>query len=248
MLRTLLGEPPRENSGVLAEAMDNMAKVASMLRKEMNAHEDRDHEYRKLEIWTRGLISSLDELEQSWFAAAFYRKSVVAGYMDDMSPMEQGEYARYVYFYKDGFIRVFSLLDKLGTVLNSLYDLNTGKVKAHFSYFTVLRQFQLLHAHNPLANELEKIRNSYREPVENLRKRRNAEIHYMNAEMTDDLWQRHQGLHDKIQLEDLDSHLEDLKQSLEMVCKSLSAAFRYSNEQWHKNKAASSQRSEHGQP
>lgn len=34
----------------------------------MSAHEDNDHEYRKLEIWTRGLISSLDELEQSWFA------------------------------------------------------------------------------------------------------------------------------------------------------------------------------------
>ncbi|MBW4080954.1 Cthe_2314 family HEPN domain-containing protein [Paenibacillus sp. S150] len=238
MLRILLGEPPRENSGVLAEAMENMAKAASLLRKEMNTHEDRDHESRKLEIWTRGLISSLDELEQSWFAAAFFRKSVVAGYMDDMSPMEQGEYARYVYFYKNGFIRVFSLLDKLGTVLNSLYGLNTGKVKAHFSYFTVLRQFQLQNEHTALAGELEKIKNSYRDPIENLRKRRNAEIHYMNAEMQDDLWQRHQGLHDKIHLEDLDSHLEDLKQSLEMVCKSLAAAFRYSVEQWHKGEIA----------
>lgn len=245
MLRTLLGEPPRVNSGVLAEAMESMAKAASMLRKEMAAHEDHDHEYRKLEIWTRGLISSLDELEQSWFAAAFFRKSVVAGYMDDMSSTEQGEYARYVYFYKDGFIRVFSLLDKLGTVLNNLYNLNTGKVKVHFSYFTVLRQFQLLQAHHPLADELERIRNSYREPVENLRKRRNAEIHYMNAEMTDDLWQRHQGLHDKIRLEDLDSHLEDLKQSLEMVCQSLAAAYRYGNEQWHKNKAAPGPKSGH---
>ncbi|WP_379146577.1 Cthe_2314 family HEPN domain-containing protein [Paenibacillus sp. sgz500992] len=238
MLRILLGEPPRENGGVLAEAMDNMAKLAAMLRKEMNAHEDHDHEYRKLEIWTRGLISSLDELEQSWFAAAFYRKLVVAGYMDDMTVIEQGDYARYVYFYKNGFIRVFSLLDKLGTVLNSLYNLNTTKVKAHFSYFTVLRQFQLLKAHASLAEELENIKNSYREPLQNLRKRRNAEIHYMNAEMQDDLWQRHQGLHDKIQLEDLDSHLEDLKQCLEMVCKSLSASFRYSNEQWRKNAAA----------
>lgn len=245
MLRVLLGEPPRKNSGVLAEAMDNMGKVASMLRKEMNAHEDRDHEYRKLEVWTRGLISSLDELEQSWFAAAFYRKSVVAGYMDDMSVAEQGEYARYVYFYKNGFIRVFSLLDKLGTVLNSLYDLNTSQNKAHFSYFTVLRQFELLKEHTPLAEELIQIKDSYREPLENLRKRRNAEIHYMNAEMQDDLWQRHQGLHDKIQLEDLDSHLEDLKQGLEMVCKSLSAAFRYSNEQWHKH--ATSQKPGSGQ-
>lgn len=90
MLRTLLGEPPRVNSGVLAEAMESMAKAASVLRKEMAAHEDHDHEYRKLEIWTRGLISSLDELEQSWFAAAFFRKSVIAGYMDDMSSTEQG--------------------------------------------------------------------------------------------------------------------------------------------------------------
>lgn len=234
MLRVILGEPPRKNSGVLAEAMDNMAKYAALLRKEMNAHEDGDHEYRKLEIWTRGLISSLDELEQSWFAAAYYRKAVIAGYMDDMSPTEQGDYARYVYFYKNGFIRVFSLLDKLGTVLNHFYDLKTSKLKAHFSYFTVLRQFQLMNVHPALADQLEQIKNSYREPLENLRKRRNAEIHYMNAEMQDDLWQRHQGLHDKIQLEDLDSHLEDLKQSLEMTCKSLSAAYSYSNEQLRK--------------
>jgi len=151
--------------------------------------------------------------------------------MDDMSPMEQGDYARYVYFYKNGFIRVFSLLDKLGTVLNHFYDLKTSKLKAHFSYFTVLRQFQLLNVHPALLDQLEQIKNSYRDPLENLRKRRNAETHYMNSEMQDDLWQRHQGLHDKIQLEDLDSHLEDLKQSLEMICKTLITAFSYNIEQ-----------------
>ncbi|GGF60595.1 hypothetical protein GCM10010912_02230 [Paenibacillus albidus] len=238
MLRILLGEPPRQNSGVLAEAMDNMGTMAALLRHEMNRLEDQDHEFRKLEIWTRGLISSLDELEQSWFAAAFYRKLVIAGFMDDMTPQEQGDYARYVYFYKNGFIRVFSLLDKLGTVLNSLYDLNTSKVKAHFSYFTVLRQFHVLKEHMFLADQLEQIKSSYREPLQNLRKRRNAEIHYMNAEMQDDLWQRHRGLHDKIQLEDLDGHLEDLQQGLDMACKSLTAAFGYSNKQWRKNARA----------
>lgn len=232
MLRVLLGEPPRVNSGVLGEAVDQMAAFAALLRKEMNLHEDRDHEYRKLEIWTRGLITSLDELEQSCFAAAFFRKSVKAGYMDDMSVAEQGEYARYVYFYKNGFIRVFSLLDKLGTVLNSIYDLQTNKIKAHFSYFTVLRQFHASKTHLVLAGQLEDIKYKYREPLQNLRKRRNAEIHYMNSEMQDDLWQRHQGLHDKIQLEDLDSHLEDLRQGVEMVCRSLNAAYRYNNEQW----------------
>lgn len=98
----------------------------------------------------------------------------------------------------------------------------------------MLRQLQLLNVHPALADQLEEIKNSYRDPLENLRKRRNAEIHYMNSEMQDDLWQRHQGLHDKIQLEDLDSHLEDLKQSLEMNCKTLIAAFSYSNEQLRK--------------
>ncbi|WP_410514115.1 Cthe_2314 family HEPN domain-containing protein [Paenibacillus sp. BR2-3] len=235
MLRVLLGEPPRENSGLLGEAMDNMARLAALLRKEMKNHEDQDHEYRKLEIWTRGLISSLDELEQSLFAAAFFRRSVVTTNMDDMPVMEQGEYARYVYFYKNGFIRVFSLLDKLGTVLNTLYDLNTSKVKAHFSYFTVLRQFHSIKVHTGLAEQLDKIKDSYRNPLQNLRKRRNSEIHYMNAEMQDDLWQLHKGLNDKVQLEDLDGHLDDLKQGLDMVCKSLSLAFSYSIEQWNKD-------------
>ncbi|BCG60819.1 Cthe_2314 family HEPN domain-containing protein [Paenibacillus sp. URB8-2] len=235
MLRIILGEPPRENTGVLAAAIDNMAQMASMLRTEMNAHEDRDHEYRKLEIWIRGLISSLDELEQSLFAASFFRKLVKAGYMDDMSVSEQGDYARYVYFYKNGFIRVFSLLDKLGTVLNSLYDLNTVRVKAHYSYYTVLRRFRSTKKHRELSGRLEEIKDSYRDPMQKLRGRRNAEIHYMNSEMQDDLWQRHQGLHDKIRLEDLDEHLEDLRQGLEMVCKTLVEVFTYSNEQLGKS-------------
>ncbi|WP_150268913.1 Cthe_2314 family HEPN domain-containing protein [Paenibacillus tepidiphilus] len=232
MLRNLLGEPPRVNSGVLAEAMDHMARAASLLRKEMSAHEDQSHDFRKLEIWTRGLVSSLDELEQSLFAARHFRRSVKAGTVDDMSVEEQGEYARYVYFYKNGFIRVFSLLDKLGTVLNTMYGLNTTQTKAHFSYFTVLRQFRLVGEHLPLADELDRIKDAYRDPLQNLRKRRNAEIHYMNAEMQDDLWQRHQGLHNKIQLEDLDGHLQDLQQGLELVCKSLLASYRYSLKHW----------------
>ena len=235
MLRLLLGEPPRENSGLLGEAMDNMTQMAALLRKEMKSHEDREHVYRKLEIWTRGLISSLDELEQSWFAASFFRKSVITGYLDDMPVLEQGEYARYVYFYKNGFIRVFSLLDKLGTVLNTLYNLNTSKVKAHFSYFTVLRQFNITKEHMELVEQLDRIKDAYREPLQNLRKRRNSEIHYMNSEMEDDLWQRHKGLNEKVKLEDLDAHLEDLKQGLNMVCKSITAAYRYSLVQWNKN-------------
>lgn len=234
MLRTLLGEMPRQNNGLLEEAIERMFQTIQLLQKEIERNEDPSHDFRKLEIWTRGLVSSIDELEQSWYAACFFRKSVKAGYVDDMNIQEQSEYARYVYFYKNGFIRVFSILDKLGTVLNDLFDLNTSKVKAHYSYFTVLRQFHYLKNHQSLADELTNIKNEYRSALNALRKRRNAEIHYMNSEMQDDLWQRHQGLHDKVELEDLDKHLEDLKQGLDMVCKSLIASYRYANELWAK--------------
>lgn len=239
MLRILLGEPPRINEGLLKDAVETMVKTTQLLQKEIEKSQDPTHDFRKLEIWTRGLIGSLDELEQSWFAACHFRKSVIAGYVDDMSPLEQGDYARYVYFYKDGFIRVFSILDKLGTVLNEIYNLNTAKYKAHFSYFTVVRQFRYTKTHEDLASKLEAINDHYDPAIDALRKRRNAEIHYMNSEMQDDLWQRHQGLHDKIELEDLDQHLDDLKQGLDMVCKTLSASYHYTNDLWADNGVSS---------
>ncbi|MFC7678237.1 Cthe_2314 family HEPN domain-containing protein [Paenibacillus sp. GCM10028914] len=239
MLRILLGEPPRINEGLLEDAIETMVKTTQLLQKEIEKNQDPTHDFRKLEIWTRGLIGSLDELEQSWFAACHFRKSVKAGYVDDMSIQEQGEYARYVYFYKDGFIRVFSILDKLGTVLNELFDLNTSKVKTHYSYFTVLRQFSYAKTHEELVDKLESIKEQYNSAVNALRKRRNAEVHYMNSEMQDDLWQRHQGLNDKVELEDLDKHLDDLKQGLDMVCKTLSASFHYTNDLWAKKGVSS---------
>lgn len=234
MLRLLLGEEPRHNNGLMEDAIEAMVKTTRLLEKEIEKNQDPTHNFRKMEVWTRGLIVSLDELEQSWFAAVHFRRSVKAGYVNDMSIEEQGEYARYVYFYKNGFIRVFSILDKLGTVLNDMYDLHTTKVKAHFSYFTVLRQFRYLKMHDKLADRLEDIKNSYKAPMSVLRKRRNAEIHYMNSEMQDDLWQRHKGLNDKVELEDLDQHLDDLKQGLDMVCKTLAASYHYTNDLWAK--------------
>ena len=234
MLRELLGQPPRRMGGLLAGAMDRMAEMAALLRREMEEREDRDHVFRKLDVWTRGLMVSLDELEETLFAATFYRNKVRSGYMDEMSPAERADYARYVYFYKNGFIRVFSLLDKLGTVLNALYDLNTSKVKSHFSYFTVLRQLQTVKEHDELLRRLNAIKDRYRDPLHHLRKRRNAEVHYMNSEMVDDLWQRHQGLHDRLRLEDLDGHLQDLRQGLEMVCDTIHTAYGYTLKRWKK--------------
>lgn len=234
MLRSLLGEPPRENEGLLGETIDAMVETTKLLQKETELHQDPTHDFRKLEIWTLGLISSLDELEQCLHAASFFRKKVIRDYVEDMDPAERSDYARYVFFYKDGFIRVFATLDKLGTVLNDLYDLKTSKVKAHFSYFTVLRQFRYMKVHTELGDQLVAIKEKYKEALGVLRRRRNTEIHYMNSEMKDDLWQRHQTLRGKIELEDLDQHLRDLEQGYLMVCETLKAVFVYTNQQWKK--------------
>ncbi|WP_440112486.1 Cthe_2314 family HEPN domain-containing protein [Paenibacillus sp. QZ-Y1] len=234
MLRTLLGEKPRTNEGLLKEAMNAMADTLELFQRQMHVDHDPTHDYRKLYVWTQGLISSLDELEQSCFAASHFRKKVVAGSTDDMTITEKAEYARYVYFYKDGFIRCFAILDKLGTVLNEIFELNTSHAKAHFSYYTVLRQFDYARDHRNLALQLIQIKDSYREPMSKLRKRRNMEIHYMNSEMQDDLWQLHQTMQGKVKLEDLDQHLLEMRQGVDMVCETLTTSYRYINNIWHK--------------
>lgn len=235
MLRSLLGEPPRQNEGLLADTMNIMGNSIQLLHKQMELYLDPSHDYRKLEVWTHGLISSLDELEQCLFAATFFRKKVVTDFVDDMDGAEKDNYARYVFFYKDGFIRLFSILDKLGTVLNELYNLNTSKEKPHYSYFTVLRQFHYLKVHIDLGNTLFTIKENYKEALNVLRRRRNTEIHYMNSELQDDLWQRHQALYGKIELEDLDGHLHDLEQGYRMVCETLLASYDYIIQEWKKN-------------
>jgi hypothetical protein len=233
MLKELLGDLSYEESNPLLDnAYEAMKKGTQLLQQEMNRYKDPTHDLRKIEIWTRGLTSALTELEQSYSASLYFRKSIITGFMDEMTEEEHIAYSRYVYFYKNGFIRVFSILDKLGTVLNEIYNLQTSKVKSQFSYFTVLRQILTHKKHSSLGNTLSSIKEEYRSPLNILRKRRNSEIHYMNTEMQDDLWQRHHGLHDKLTLEDVDKHLLELKQGLDMVCRTLSTAFLYTNKQW----------------
>ncbi|WP_454193763.1 Cthe_2314 family HEPN domain-containing protein [Paenibacillus sp. Marseille-Q7038] len=234
MLRTLLGEPPRVNSGYLKEAMDAMVRMLQLLISEIKESTDPTHDYRELEIWTRGLITSLDELEQSSFAASFYAAKIHAASTDDMGPDEKSDYARYVYFYKDGFIRMFATLDKLGNVLDDWYHLETSKIKAHFSYFTVLKQLEGQPKHKTLLIRLSSLKDKYHQPMNRLRKRRNTEIHHMNVEMQDDLWQRHQALHGKVKLEDLKAFTSDLELGVDLVSRSLHESFEYMISTWKK--------------
>lgn len=58
-----------------------------------------------------------------------------------------------------------------------------------------------------------------------LLKLRNMEIHHMNSEMQDDLWQWHSNLNGKIKLEDIQANMMDLQQSLDMVYGALISIF-----------------------
>jgi len=227
MLRILLGLPPRTELAEMQGAVDAMQRVQRRLQKRISEGHDPEHIWRKQEIWTRGLIVSLDELEQSVFLSGYFEERVRNTYQEEMSQQENADYHRHVYFYKDGFIRVFSILDKLGTLMNDLFELHTERAKARFSFFTVLRQFRYLGVHLALMDKLNALKEQYNQPLRHLRKWRNIEIHYMNMEMQDDLSQRDQTLDGKIKLEDIQDRQKDLELGYRMVCETLQAAFEY---------------------
>jgi hypothetical protein len=227
MLRFLFDEPPRDAKGILAETFHAMEQFASLLSKRIEAGEDRDYKLRKYEIWTLGLQAALDELEQSHYAAVGYQKLITAVSLKQMTDAERMNYNRYIYYDKNGFIRVFSLLDKLGTLLNELLSVRTERVKAHFSYFTVLRVLRERRAHPELTWKLNDVKEKYKEPFNRLRKRRNTEIHYMNSEMHDDLIQSQRMYGAEIYLENVAEQSADLTQGLQMAMESLLLTFRY---------------------
>ncbi|WP_029192209.1 Cthe_2314 family HEPN domain-containing protein [Paenibacillus harenae] len=227
MLRFLFGEPQSEAKGKLAETFLQMEQFVSILSKKAQAGGDSGHKLRKFEIWTLGLKSSLDELEQSHYAALHFQHQISSSSVNQMTEVERMNYNRYIYFDKNGFIRVFSLLDKLGTLLNELLDMRTERIKPHFSYFTVLRQMREKKVHPELTWKLNEVKEKYKEPMNRLRKRRNTEIHYMNSEMQDDLIQSHRMYGEEVQLENIAEQSADLTQGLYLAMESLLLTFQY---------------------
>ncbi|MBD2845699.1 hypothetical protein IDH44_10905 [Paenibacillus sp. IB182496] len=230
MLRTLLGQPPRTPEGRTARTIKAMEHFIAQLiqQREAAAHDyEVAKKLRTYEIWTLGLVASLDELEESRFASHYFASRIDAEYLSEMNEAELLDYARYVYFDKNAFIRIFSLLDKLGTLLNDLLALRTERMKRQFSYFTVVRRMSGEPAHQALWKRLEAVKEQHREPISRLRKRRNTEIHFMNSEMHDDLLHLNAGLEEEARLEDIRAQLATLDRGCEMVKDSLRLAFEY---------------------
>lgn len=195
-----------------------------------NGFEQPEDKWTKYEIWTEGLRASLQELYASHYAADQFKKSVTALSLIEMDEKQKLDYARYVYFDKNGFIRVFSLMDKLGTFLNAFLDIKTEKIKAHFSYFTVIRTMRERQIHLKLTKPLTDLKEQTKEATHRLRKRRNTEIHYMNSEMHDDLVQRTRMYGQELRLENLDQQMQDLSVGLNMAIQSIKLTFEYAEE------------------
>ncbi|RAP75378.1 Cthe_2314 family HEPN domain-containing protein [Paenibacillus montanisoli] len=227
MLRMLFGEPPRVLDGKLLETMEAMERYATMLNKRIEKSHDVDHKLRKYEIYTLGLISSLDELEQSQYAARKFSRMIESTSYEDMTPEERLNYHRYVYFDKNAFIRQFSLLDKLGTLMNDYLGLQTERVKPHFSYFTVLRTMMKREAYPELALPLFELKEQTKPAMNRLRKRRNMEIHFMSSEMQDDLRQSHEDYDEEHQLENIAQQMRDLDEMMDLVLDTLRLTFHH---------------------
>ncbi len=231
MLRFLFNEPQSVPEGKLLETYQAIDQFVSLLQKKAETTRAEQTTFmerlRKYEIWSLGLSASLNELEQSKYASAMFYKEIKSSSLKDMSNEERLNYNRYVYFDKDGFIRVFSLLDKLGTFLNEMLQMKTERIKPHFSYFTVLRNMRENKAHPELTWKLNDVKEQYKEPMSRLRKRRNTEIHYMNSEMHDDLILSQRMYGEDNPLENLKQQANDLSDCLMMATDSLSLVFQY---------------------
>jgi hypothetical protein len=226
MLRHLFGESERQDSGimlqtnqVLKQYLDNLHAMEAQGVSDLN-------KLRRWEIWVHSFITALDELEQGIYASDRYCALIQKRNVEEMKAGEQLEYRRYLYYYKNSFIRVFAILDKLGFFLNERLQLQTEKVKPRFSYFTVLRQMHEKHIFTELEQPLYNLKLKYSEPLNSLREQRNVEIHSINYEAADDLLNSDRvGANSWNHIENLPANHLILQQCLQMVCQSIVMIF-----------------------
>lgn len=228
MLRPLFHEPPRKDSGLVLEANQAIEAYIRVLQKVPESQ--RTKQTRRIRIWSESFQRSLDELEQSEYAARQYGNKVKKRYIDELSVEERNDYHRHIYFYKNALIRVFSILDKLGYFLNEALGLKTERMKVRFSYFTVLRNMHQSKQHMRLEEQLFVLKNKYKEPLSKLRNERNMEIHTINADLLDDLLQAAEdrlGSRARPETDDVRDNLSTLSGCCEMVYTSAAIIFRY---------------------
>ena len=226
MLRFLFNEPPRADDGRLRDIFELLDELGRRFRAMRGG--ERALRGQRMLAWTKSLAASLDELEQSVYCAAKYAELVRAEYVEDMTPEEREHYRRHLYFYKNGFIRVFSVLDKLGSFLDECLELRTAQVKDRFSYFTVLRRMRERRSHPELHRRLDGIKREHAAPMADLRLMRNHEVHAINTELLDEEGRlRLRSRQARMPVEDLRENIRTLLGGYAMVCESLFTVLDY---------------------
>jgi hypothetical protein len=226
MLRHLFGEAERQDSGLILKTNQVLGRYLRDLHVLESKGTADLTKLRRWEIWVHSFITAMDELEQGVYASLQYSELVQKRDIEDMKNAEQLDYRRYLYYYKNSFIRVFAILDKLGFFLNERLHLNTEKVKPRFSYFTVLRQMHDRHIQINLEQQLYKLKVKYSEPLNKLRDYRNVEIHSINYEAADDMLQSATvGAYSWNHIENLPGNNLILQECFEMVCQTIIAIY-----------------------
>jgi hypothetical protein len=226
MLRHLFGESERQDSGLILNANQVLGRYLHDLHTLESKGQSDLTKLRRWEIWVHSFMTAVDELEQGVYSSHQYSERVQKRKIEDMKNDEQTEYRRYLYYYKNSFIRVFAILDKLGFFLNERLHLSTEKVKQRFSYFTVLRQMHDRHIHTDLEQQLYNLKVKYSEPLNKLRDYRNVEIHSINYEAADELLHYATvGAFSWNHIENLPGNNQILQQCYEMVCQTIITIF-----------------------
>lgn len=228
MLRMLFDEPMRQNAGDFKTCIDQIEQFCLTLRNGTYRNSAFPRFYR-LELTARGFIQAYNELEQSMYCSKRLAEGLRAGSMEQMSSEELTQYYRYLYFYKNSFIRIFSILDKLGYFMNDLFRAKTERVKTRFSYYTVLRHMRKRNIHPVLNRQLHQYKGQYQEAMQQLRKKRNLEIHSVNVEIIDELVLKEKEWLEHHHIENIRSNLAELEQGYQMVTRSMLLIFQYAN-------------------
>jgi hypothetical protein len=181
----------------------------------------------RLEILSRGFKAIIDEMEQSLWAAIQFASHVQSDTENAMTPVELKDYHRFIYFQKNTYIRLFSALDKLGYFLNERYLLQVEKVKHRFSYYTVLRVMQQRKVDPELLSDLLWLRNEYAETMNELRKKRNTEIHLIDPHLLEELMNQARKRHpnEPYRLPNINEEIHSLRKGYDMVMKSIEKVF-----------------------
>jgi hypothetical protein len=225
MLELWSNESSRRNHPFTNQAFQALRTFENKLKRMAKEDASKCKLYSKYDLWTKGFLLGLEELEQSVICAEHYGSMVRKKYVEGMTDEEYDDYRRHLYFFKNAFIRIFSILDKLGYFLNDYYNLQTEKIKHRFSYYTVLRRFGERRTTPELERRLNEWKARYQQPMGRLRFKRNTEIHMMNMEMLDDVDKGHLCSGGKTYVEDMGQNLDDLRQGYDMVCRTLSTSF-----------------------